>query len=428
MIWMLTYLASLGCALFIGFLYFRDLGDVSQMVLSVKRENMIRFIRNEYRLLGAGLAAFAVSVVMFLFFDAAPGWLFLLSVLLIALLYGFPWVWVHLGLRNQKDAANYFSIEEAKEWVAPHNSVMVIENNGVARAHPNDQLMRPHLAGTADGLNGENVVMTFCAMTNLGVGYTPEIEGNKLDLEVLAQHGNNLILRDNNTGEPVQQILGFRERDANISGDGPVCPLRPTLAMKPWPTFRMTFRGFERAFPDGTVFLNKPPKNPLLRVLDLFTDVMFSWGIGRQHREAAPVMGDMDLSDQRLSNKAYIWGINLGDDAVCFTDDFVMFHDGPVNTTIDGRHIVLAWHPLYESLGAWWNDSGAPVAEIDFFGKSDRGQLKRVEHLKAGLFWHVWAEFFPHTDINRVDPAGDPAEPAPSEDSSSSDAIKEHSQ
>ena len=48
---------SLIVALVIGYLNFRDLGDVSQMLISVKRENMIRFIRNEYRLLTIGLEA-----------------------------------------------------------------------------------------------------------------------------------------------------------------------------------------------------------------------------------------------------------------------------------------------------------------------------------------------------------------------------------
>jgi hypothetical protein len=42
--------------------------------------------------------------------------------------------------------------------------------------------LRPHLAGNEEGLNGENVVMTYCAMANLGIGYTPEIEGKKVDL------------------------------------------------------------------------------------------------------------------------------------------------------------------------------------------------------------------------------------------------------
>ena len=43
-----------------------------------------------------------------------------------------------------------------------------------------------------------------------------------------------------------------------------------------------------------------------------------------------------------------------------------------------------------------------PVTQIDFFGNSDQGPLKRVETLKSGMFWHVWVEFFQHTDINRV--------------------------
>ena len=42
------------------------------------------------------------------------------------------------------------------------------------------------------------------------------------------------------------------------------------------------------------------------------------------------------------------------------------------------------------------------MTQIDFYGHSDQGQLKRVETLKSGMFWHVWVEFFQHTDINRV--------------------------
>ena len=38
----------------IGFVYFRDLGDVSQMLLKVKREDMVRAIRNENQILQAG--------------------------------------------------------------------------------------------------------------------------------------------------------------------------------------------------------------------------------------------------------------------------------------------------------------------------------------------------------------------------------------
>jgi len=391
-------------SLVIGFLYFRDLGDVSQMLIRVKRKNMLRFIRNEYRLLSIGISGLALMTVAHFGFGAGSSGFCWVAILLSVVLYGFPYIWVHVGLRNQKDSARYYSIEEAKEYVSPSNQVIVLENNGIARAHPQAQLLRPHLAGDDEGLDGENVVMTYCALANLGVGYTPEVEGEKLDLQVLAQHGNNLILRDNKTGEPIQQIYGFREADAapKKETDGAVCPLRSTLAMKPWPTFRMTFRGFQKAYPEGTVFINKPPSNPILYLFDMVIEMVFSSSIDRQHRESKPVMDNMTHYDDRLPNKTYVWGVSFGDDAVCWTDDFLVDQGNVVNAEVGGHPLIIAWDPRYESLGAWYNDTGAPVTEIDFFGNTPAGQLKRVEALRPGLFWHVWVEYFPHTDINRV--------------------------
>ncbi|MTI02187.1 DUF3179 domain-containing (seleno)protein [Roseibium sp. RKSG952] len=398
----LVFALGLIVSLGIGFVYFRDLGDVSQMLLKVKRKNMLRFIRHEYRLIGVGLGGFAVATLAHFLLGGGPFWLWLVAAVLTLLLYGFPYVWVHLGLRNQLNDAQYFPIEEARKYVGPTAPVIVIEHNGHARAHPDAQIMRPHLAGDVDGLGGEDVVMTYCAMANLGQGYSPRIEGRRLNLEVLAQHGNNLILRDNDTGEPIQHIYGFREADRDPNPDGPACPIRPEAQMKPWPTFRMTFRGFQKAYPEGEVFLNKPSSNPLLRLLDMMTEITFGWGIGRQHQEDAPVMDNIDRSDHRLPNKTYVWGITIGKDAACWTDDFIVENNWIVNTNVGGRNVVVSLDPKYESLGVWYNDFSQPVTQCDFWGHSDLGQLTRVETLRAGVFWHVWSEFFPNTDINRV--------------------------
>ncbi len=405
----LLFYLGLIVSLGIGFVYFRDLGDISQMVLKVKRENMVRFIRNENRLVGAAVGGVILMSLMHFAFGAGPGWIYWFALVLSLIFIGFPYVWVHVGLRNQKTTARYFSIDEARELVSPTSQVLVIENDGVARAHPDAQIMRPHIAGNDEGLGGKNVVMTYCAMANLGIGYTPEVEGQPLELEVLAQHGNNLILRDNTTGEPIQQIYGFREADTSQTESGAVCPLKPSLAMKPWPTFRMTFRGFRKAYPEGTVFLNKPPKNPILYLFDAALEMLFSASIGKQHREAAPVMDNMSHFDDRLDNKTYVWGMNIGDDAVCWTDDFVVENGNIVNADVGGKPVVVAWHPRYESLGVWYNATGAPVTEIDFFGNTAAGKLDRVETLKPGMFWHVWVEFFPHTDINRISKQADAA-------------------
>ena len=392
----ILFIIGLVVSVGLGFIYFRDLGDVSQMVMRVKRRNMIRFIRHEYRLLAIGLGAATIMTLAYLIFDGGTAWLFWPALVLVGVFYGFPWIYVHLGLRNQMTTAKYYSIDEAREYVSPSSRVVVIEKDGVARAHPDSQILRPHLAGNEEGLNGENVVMTYCAMANLGIGYTPVIEGKQVDLEVLAQHGNNLILRDNTTGEPIQHIYGYREKDGK-TGPG----------MKPWPTFRMSFRGYQKAYPDGTVFLNKPSSNPVVRLFDMAMDTAFTSGIVRQHNEAKPLMKNMTHSDDRLPNKTYVWGIDIGDDAVCYTDDFIGKNEGLINATIGGRDVVVSYDRKYESVGAWYKDSNVPVTQIDFFGNSDQGQLERVETLKSGMFWHVWVQFFQHTDINRIGKSAD---------------------
>lgn len=344
-----------------------------------------------------------MAAIAYFGFGAGNGWVFWIATLLVLGLMAFTWIYVHMGLRNQKDKAQFFDIEEAKEFVSPTTQVIVLEHNGIARAHPQPQLMRPHLAGTPDGLDGENVIMTFCAIANLGLGYTPEVEGQKLDLEVLAQHGNNLVLRDNESGEPLQQIYGFRSKDEDTSTDGPACPLRPTLAMQPWPTFRMTFRGFQKAFPDGKVFLNKPPSNVLLMLLDMAMELAFTATIQKHHTEARPIMQNLERPiDPRLPTKSYVWGVNIGDDATCWTDDFIVANGNIINAEVGGQPVVVTWDPIFENMNVWVNDTGETVKEIDFSGKTPSRNLARSPDVKPGLFWHVWAEFFPHTDINRI--------------------------
>ncbi|MEH6478444.1 MAG: hypothetical protein V7727_22315 [Sneathiella sp.] len=79
-----------------------------------------------------------------------------------------------------------------------------------------------------------------------------------------------------------------------------------------------------------------------------------------------------------------------------------MENDMLVNANVGGRGLVVNYDIKFESIGIWYNDSGKPVTTCDFWGNSDQGRLARVETLRPGLFWHVWVDFFPHTDINRT--------------------------
>ena len=375
--------------------YFRDLGDITQALMTVTRENMVFAIRHEYKLIGVAVACLVAGVLIDLRYDVAWGPSTTVFVLLNCLFIGFPWVWLHLGLRNQQSSARYYPIEEANRFVRQEDSVIVIENGGEARAHPDYHIKRPHLAGTEDGLGGENIIMTYCCMTHLGLGYKPEIDGKPQNLTVIAQIGNNLLMRDKERGEPIQQMYGTRECDGRHS----------SRAMQQWPTWRMTYRGFRRAFPDGQVFLNKITpfrRNPFLFLLDHFVEIVFLWGTVPHHNNESLLFETMDVKDDRLRMKELVWGFNIGDDSVAYTETFVREQGGIVNATVGGRDVVIAWDDEFESLGAYYNDTGRAVDHTDFWGTVDEGRMQRIETLKAGSYWCVWVNFFPETDVNRV--------------------------
>lgn len=390
----LIYWALLALATYASFIYFRDLGDVTQALLNVSRQNMLSAIRNENKLVLTGLLGTLAVAVLHYGFGAGSGWLTLVMVCANGFMVGFPWIWLHVGLRNQQGSATYYCIDEARDYLRPDESVIVIENNGEARAHPDYHIKRPHLAGTPEGLGGENVILTYCCMTHLGQGFKPEINGEKLDLEVIAQHGNNLIMKDLASGEPIQQMYGTRECDGRY-GEG----------MQEWPTFRMPFKAFARAYPEGKVFLNKIPaftKNPLLFLFDHFVEIVFLWGTVPHDRKQSLLFQTMEHEDDRLHSKEYVWGFNVGRDSVAYTQDAIREQGDLINVQVGGRDIVVAYDEQFDSVGVFYNDTGAPAESIDFWGESDRGKLARVETVKAGIYWCVWVNYFPETDLNRL--------------------------
>ena len=101
---------SLAVMLVISVMYFRDLGDVTQMILKVKRENMTRLIRNEKQFVMAGLAAAAVMVVGYLM-GGGTAWLFWIS--LAVLMLAAPYR-ITACRQTGNGAARWFPVGNAK--------------------------------------------------------------------------------------------------------------------------------------------------------------------------------------------------------------------------------------------------------------------------------------------------------------------------
>lgn len=77
---------------FVAFIYFRDLGDVTQMVLNVKRSNILFAIRYENYMLATSITLIVAAAILHLEFGAGIGWLLKVTIAANVIMLGFPWI------------------------------------------------------------------------------------------------------------------------------------------------------------------------------------------------------------------------------------------------------------------------------------------------------------------------------------------------
>ncbi|GAB6262377.1 DUF3179 domain-containing (seleno)protein [Photobacterium sp. R1] len=129
---------------------------------------------------------------------------------------------------------------------------------------------------------------------------------------------------------------------------------------------------------------------------------IFKLAISYQAYYDEPTFPTVEYKDTRLPSKEKIWGLNVGEDYVAYTECFVCQHQAPINVVIGAQDIVLHFDETYESLGVFYNHTGKYIQDINCFGETESGRLARVETVKAGAYWIIWSDFFPQTDVNRL--------------------------
>lgn len=385
---------SLAGVLYISWLMFRDLADVSQWIVRTAREKTMWTFYNRHRLAVAFVALWVLAAAIMWLGQAGHPVVFLIGSGLGLIGFGFGYINPRFMMRSQHKDPRYYSVDEAKQVLDADTSLIVVETRSGARGHPDRHLLRPHVAGMKQDNQGEDMVMTYCGLTNLGVAYKPEIDGKQLDLQVMTQLENNLVMYDRNSGEPIQQILGRKE------SDGPSGPSMPEL-----PSYRMPLWAFKKSFPNGKVFLNPIVsvwKNPILSIYDRIVHMAFVGGVTEQEQKEEPTFPTIKKFDDRLPNKEKVYAANVGEDYVAWTLDYIREQGDLLNVKLGEADVVVAYHPSVDSVGMYVNVSGKPVNEISFGGKSDQGHLRRLETMKAAAYWVVWQNFFPETAVNRA--------------------------
>ncbi len=409
----LTFWLAMLLAQGTAFLIFKDLADISQWVIQSSREFTMMVWYNRQLITGIAIVALIIALLVWRTQkDVCPKPLLGFLLFFFALNIYSGMVNPKLMFRAQQHEAKFVSVDEAAGYMqgslrnahfGPDSyasvddiNVIVLETDHGAYAYSDYYLLQPHVV-KGDTIDGEEVIMTYCGLTNLAIAYSPVINGQELDLTVMTQLKNNLVLFDRTSGEPIQQILGTAERDPQ------------KRKMKEWPTIRMPFSSFREIYPEGKVFINEIPefsKNPVLALWDrLIRHAMMVPGVGLNWIDnEKPAFPTIEFKDKRLPMKEFVYAISVGNDSVAYTKEFIRRHGNTINVAIGGKPIVVDYDPELDALTAFFNTDGAqPVRDVDVLGTTDDGRkLKRVNTLKSMMFWFIFAEFYPETDVNRI--------------------------
>ena len=405
--WIGMFVAQTG-----AFLIFKDLADISQWVVQSSRDFTMMVWYNRHLIGGVAIGALIIS---FLAWRAEKSICpkFLLGVLIFVFCLNFysgminpKWMF-----RAQQHEAKFVSVQEAPEYMkrsidhahfGPESygsvddiEVIVLETDNGVYAYSDYYLLQPHVV-KGDTIDGEEVIMTYCGLTNLGIAYSPVIGDQSLDLTVMTQLKNNLVMFDKNSGEPIQQLLGTMEGD------------RSKQKMKEWPTIRMPFRTFKALYPEGRVFVNEIPgflESPVFALWDrLVRHRMMVPGVGLNWLDNdKPAFPTIDYKDKRLPMKEFVYSVSVGDDHVAYTKQFLIEQGNTINVDIGGEPVVIDYDPQFDVLTAFFANNASRISDVDIFGRTDDGrQLERVNTLKSKMFWFIFVEFYPETDVNRV--------------------------
>ena len=286
----------------------------------------------------------------------------------------------YILFQTQQYNSEFISIKDAHDYLKNDDVVFVVDLNGVQKAYPRDYIWQAHIIGGDFG--GENVILTYCVMSNLPIPYKNNLEGKEVDFKVLAQANNNLLIWETNSGEIIQQITNTCEFSQQ--------------KLEPLPVLEMTWAGFKNAYPKGTVFHNEWDR-PMEKIMNSLFSLEDTWYGDKW------MFNTVNLDDERLPPKEQIIGLSDDEEEkhLAFTKSFIK-KEGIVNASVGNKRIVLAYYPEFETIAAFdrmVDGEELVITDISFNGlTSENDNLNRV-FIYNSVLWAVWLDYFPDTGI-----------------------------
>lgn len=303
-----------------------------------------------------------------------------IGLLWVVLILSTKFVTPYIMFSATQEGAEFVGINKTKDYLKDDEVVFVIDLNGVQKAYPRTYIWQTHIVGSNFG--DDEVIMTYCVLANLPTPFINDINGSKVNFKVLAQTNNNLLIWDRASGEIIQQITQTCEFSEN--------------RLDPVPVMEMTWKGFKKAYPEGTVFYNQWD-SPMEIILDAVMPL-------EENFEADQWMfKTVNFDDKRFETKDMIIGVadHESDEYLAISKPLLM-KQKRTEVKVGNKNLLVAYFDEFDAIAAFdleKNGQKVAVEEIDINGMTkNHGKLER-SYVFNSVFWGVWSYYYPQTEV-----------------------------
>ena len=377
-------------------------------LVNFSRDTQLKIYLSRHYLWGIGAVCFTVLLGRAGLGYADDQWLWigLISIGMLAFMF---WSGYVPYVMTPPEDPEVLDPAQADKLLKPEDFVLGLVHNGQARAYPRDFIARPHFY--TDKVGGQSVTVSYCILCNSGIGFKNELKGKPLDLECITAYNNNIIYRDKNSGNFIQQL------DSKVI-HGP----EKGAALESLPIIITTWKEWKELHPDTKLYY-APAKTLRDKMVAGMLEMLIP--ISKLSRRKKPWHRIKGKLDGRLPAMSFVIGVELNSERCAYPIQDLRQRK-VINDTVGGEPIVV----LYDKdrdVGAVYSRK-SDVAELNFstanseagsdvIARDDnsgshwningvaidgdrKGQaLQAVPHFN-NLFWFSWALFKPDTRIS----------------------------
>ena len=272
------------------------------------------------------------------------------------------------------DEPKFITLQEAAEWLAPLEPVVVLEINGDSRAYPLQVLTWHEIVN--DEVGGVPVAVTFCPLCNSAIAFERTLDGLVYDFGTTGKLRNSdLVMWDRQTQSWWQQLTG--EAIVGVLSGNRLGFLPASIT---------SWQDFQAGNPDG-------------KVLSSDTGYSRNYGVnpyaGYDRADLPPFLFRGDL-DGRLLPKERVAAVTVAGTDIAFPFS-VLADQRVVNYHVNGVDLVVFFEPETQSAldtpsFADARQVGAAAVfrpELDGEMLTFRFKDDRIEDVGTGSAWNI---------------------------------------